>query len=89
MYNLAELIIIYVYVCTTYNILCIGIIIEMCWKCDVKYMVFSSFTFSYDDVSNSHSAQRAGSYGEAKHSHYTVHGLILPSNRTAAYKEQN
>ena len=52
-------------------------------------MVFSSFIFSYDDVSNSHSAQRAGSYGKAKHSHYTVHGLILPSNRTAAYKEQN
>ena len=29
-----------------------------------------------------------GSYGQAKHSHYTVHGLILPSNRTAAYREQ-
>lgn len=26
-----------------------------------------------------------GSYGQAKHSHYTVHGLVLPSDCAAPY----
>lgn len=48
---------------------------------DVKLM------FVYEVlVSNSHSVTGGAanwvSYGQAKHSHYTVHGLILPSNCT-------
>ena len=54
-------------------------------------LAFQSFMgFNYDDVSNSHDVTgrlTAGSYGQAKHSHYAVHGLVLPSNRTATYNQ--
>ena len=51
-------------------------------------MVFPSLLLAMMmSATHSRHTARAGSYGKAKHSHYTVHGLILPSNRTAAYKE--
>ena len=51
-------------------------------------MVFPSLLLAMMmSATHSQHTARTGSYGEAKYSHYTVHGLILPSNRTAAYKE--